>query len=185
MYFKFLEPSDLDKYPHLNSKMGNLLLSDDQFFFYNDLNKLIEKHWINTLISPEELASMYNKIYDILHDKIRSRIRLVKIDSNAITNTNSIKLGLTQTGRDPNSFNLEEKLILNICGHLGLFDIYNLKNEIGKITRDNLTEDKKKVILDKYVHNQEVLKVLKDDGFQEVGDWATKELLYNKFELNQ
>lgn len=185
MYFKFLEPSDLDKYPHLNRKMGNLLLSDDQFFFYNDLNKLIDKHWINTLIAPEELASMYDKIYDILNDKIRSRIRLVKIDTNVITNTNSIKLGLTQTGRDPISFDFDEKLILNICGHLGLFDIYNLNKEIGKITMDNLTDDKKKIILDKYVHNQEVLKVLNDDRFQEIGDCDTKELLYNKFELNQ
>ena len=185
MYFKFLEPSDLDKYPHLNSEMGDILISDDQFFDFNELNELIEKYWIDKLIGPDDLASIYDKIYNKLYEKIRNRIKLVKLDSDLILKSRSIKLGLTQTGRDPETFNSDEKMILQICGHLGLFDLYNLKGEIGRYNRMNITEEKKKMILDKYVHNQEVLKVLIEDGFKEVDNWETKKMLYNKFELSK
>ena len=183
MYFKFLEPSDLDKYTHLNSKSGNILVSDDQFFYFNELNELIEEYWTNKLIEPEDLTNMYDNIYKILHNRIRNRIKLISISDDFIIKSIPIKIGLTQTGRDPSNFSIDEKLILNICGHLGLFDLYNLKGEEGRITRENTNDDMKKRILDTYVYNQEVLKVLNEDNFKEVDDWDIKSLLYNKFEL--
>ena len=58
MYFKFLEKDDLNKYTHLVEKTGNLLISDEQILYFNELNDHIEERWVkDKLIEPEELVT--------------------------------------------------------------------------------------------------------------------------------
>lgn len=188
MYCKLVTnlEEELIRYPHLKNKSGNVLISDNQPFYYEEYDNLIEDAWNirnnDNSLEPYQVYHIYNDVYKKLHHNIRNRIKLVTIDIDLYLNNSEIRLGLTQTGRDPHTFNQDEKLILNICGHIGLFDIYNIKGNRGMLIRESLNQEERKKILDKYQYDQEVLKVLKEDGFKEINDWDTNEILYNLFD---
>ena len=170
MYYKVINDSNRFKYSHLENKQGNVLISDNQDDYRNDLSILVDnaEKYLNSLKERtiEIVNNTYNKVYQELHKNIRSRIRIDNMEINNLYNLTKIKLGLTQSGRDPKSFNSDEQLIFKICGHIALFDIYNIPGIKGEFYRRNLDKEKDDII-NKYLYRQEVLRVLKEDGFLE------------------
>ena len=168
MFYKLINELDLSNYPHLQNKQGNMLISDSQVDYYDELSLLIDKadEYLNSLTDRtiEIVNETYNNIYQELHKNIRSRITTINIDDKILYNLNKIKLGLTQSGKDPESFTSDEILILKLCEHIALFDIYSIPGIKGEFYRRNLMKERDDII-NKYLYNQEVLKVLKEDGF--------------------
>jgi hypothetical protein len=188
MYYRFVTKDDLVNYPHLVNKNGNILLSDNQSIFYEELDRMIEEGWLkrnsDTSLEPSDVFEIHNDVYKKLHENIRTRIKLISIDvdTKKKLQNSDIVLGLTQSGRNPYTFTKDEKLILDICGHIGLFDIYNIKGIYGSLVRDSIDNNKRKEIVSKYSYEQEVLKVLKEDGFKEVLGWETTEELFRFYD---
>ena len=188
MYYRFVTKEDLVNYPHLVNKSGNILLSDNQSLFYEELDILTEEGWLkrnsDNSMEPFQVYDIYNDVYKMLHENIRTRIKLISIDTNIKNTLQNIDIvvGLTQTGRNPYTFTKDEKLILNICGHIGLFDIYNIKGNYGSLVRKGIDNYKRTEIVNKYLYDQEVLKVLKEDGFKEVVGWDITEELFSLYD---
>ena len=188
MYYRFVTKEDLVNYPHLVNKQGNILLSDNQSLFYEELDNLLEDGWVrrhsDNSLEPSQVFDIYNDVYKKLHKNIRTRIKLITVDglTKKKLKNREIVLGLTQSGRNPYTFTKDEKLILDICGHIGLFDIYNIKGTYGSLVRESIDNNSEKEIIDKYLYDQEVLKVLKEDGFKEVLGWDTTEELFRLYD---
>ena len=191
MFYKIVNNNDLIKYSNLNILKGNVLISNTQKIYSKELNILIDSNnatELNNMFSLDNISKNYDNIYYKLHNNIRSRVKLIYLNNDEIlklkNNHKLIRLGLSTSGRDSLKFNLDEKLILKLCGHIALFDIYNLRDNNGFIYRQNLNVEKKNNIIDDYLYDQEVLKVMIEDNFLEVSDDYIK-LNIDKFDINK
>ena len=164
MYYKIIDSIDITKYPHLIGKTGNF------FFFLNKLKNDRMKESLNLakMIRKEEdmgdISMSYDNVYNDLAKKIRSRIEIKWLDTNKLKGS-IIKLDVTLEGRDPTLFSFDEKLILKICGHIALFDIYNDRYCNYRYWNEDFSKDDKSKIISKYEYNQELLRILDEDGF--------------------